>query len=37
MEIKTERVHINVDGKTMGGYLARPVDGTPRPGVVVFM
>jgi carboxymethylenebutenolidase len=37
MEIKTERVHINVDGKTMGGYLARPADGVPRPGVVVFM
>ncbi len=26
MEIKTERVHINVDGQTMGGYLARPAD-----------
>lgn len=37
MEIKTERVHVNVDGKTMGGYLARPADGAPRPGVVVFM
>ncbi len=37
MEIKTDRAHINVDGKTMGGYLARPADGTPRPGVVVFM
>ena len=37
MEIKTERVHINVDGKTMGGYLARPADATPRPAVLVFM
>ena len=37
MEVKTERVHINVDGKTMGGYLARPADGVPRPGIVVFM
>src|SRR5262245_65094303 len=37
MEIKTERVHINVDGKTMGGYLARPADGEPRPAVMVFM
>ena len=37
MEIKTERVHVNVDGKTMGGYLARPADATPRPGVLVFM
>lgn len=37
MEIQTERVHIGVDGKTMGGYLARPTDGTSRPGVLVFM
>lgn len=37
MEIKTERVRINVDGKTMGGYLARPADSTARPAVVVFM
>src|SRR5258706_7691968 len=37
MEITTERVHISVDGKTMGGYLARPTDGTARPAVVVFM
>jgi carboxymethylenebutenolidase len=37
MEIKTERVHINVDNRTMGGYLARPADGAPRPGIVVFM
>jgi carboxymethylenebutenolidase len=37
MEIKTERVHVNVDGKTMGAYMARPADGTPRPGVLVYM
>ena len=37
MEIQTERIHIGVDGKTMGGYLARPTDGTARPGVLVFM
>src|SRR5215470_6161177 len=37
MEITTERVHIGVDGKTMGGYLARPADGTSRPAVLVFM
>jgi carboxymethylenebutenolidase len=37
MEIKTERVHVTVDGKTMSGYLARPADGTARPGVLVFM
>ncbi|MGH8007722.1 MAG: dienelactone hydrolase family protein [Candidatus Binatia bacterium] len=36
MEIKTERVRINVDGKTMSGYLARPADSTARPAVVVF-
>lgn len=37
MEIETERVHVSVDGKTMGGYLARPADGKPRPAVLVFM
>jgi carboxymethylenebutenolidase len=37
METQTERIHINVDNKTMGGYLVRPADGKPRPGVVVFM
>jgi carboxymethylenebutenolidase len=37
MEITTDRVHINVDGKTMGGYLVRPVESTPRPAVLVFM
>src|SRR5215813_7709265 len=37
MDIKTERVHISVDGQTMGGYLARPAAGAPRPAVLVFM
>lgn len=37
MEIVTERVHASVDGKTMGGYLARPADGVARPAVLVFM
>jgi carboxymethylenebutenolidase len=37
MEITTERVSIDVDGKTMSAYLARPKDETPRPAVVVFM
>lgn len=37
MEIKTERVHVSVDGKTMGAYMARPADGPPRPGVLVYM
>jgi len=37
MEIKTERVHINVEGKTMGRYLARPADDAAHPGVIVFM
>lgn len=38
MEIVTERVQIPAaGGKTMGGYLARPKDGTPRAAVLVFM
>lgn len=38
MEIVTERVRIPAEGgKTMGGYLARPKDGTPRPAVLVYM
>jgi carboxymethylenebutenolidase len=37
MEIKTERVHVSVDGKTMGAYMARPADGPPRPAVLVYM
>ncbi len=38
MEIATERVQIPVGGgAAMGGYLARPRDGAPRPAVLVFM
>ena len=38
MEIVTERVEIPLEGGgTMGGYLARPAEGGPHPGVVVFM
>jgi carboxymethylenebutenolidase len=37
MEIKTERVSIGLDGKTMSAYMARPNDDTPRPAVLVFM
>ena len=38
MEITTERVEIPLEGGgSMGGYLARPADGTPRPGILVFM
>jgi carboxymethylenebutenolidase len=37
MEIVTERVRIPVAGAEMGGYLARPKDGAPRPAVLVFM
>ena len=37
MEITTERVHINIDAQTMGGYMVRPADTTPRPAVLVFM
>jgi carboxymethylenebutenolidase len=38
MEIVTERVRIPLaGGGEMGGYLARPKDGTPRPAVLVFM
>jgi carboxymethylenebutenolidase len=37
MAIRTERIEIPVGTGTMGGYLARPDDDTPRPGVVVFM
>lgn len=38
MEIATERVLIPAEGgKTMGGYLARPKEGGPRPAVLVFM
>ena len=37
MDITTERVHINVGNQTMGGYLVRPADSTPRPAVIVYM
>jgi carboxymethylenebutenolidase len=37
MEILSERVQIPVGGGKMGGYLVRPADSTPRPGVIVYM
>jgi len=37
VEIQSQRVEIPVGGARMGGYLARPKDGTPRPGVIVWM
>lgn len=37
MEIRSERVSIPVGGGTMGAYLVRPADATPRPGVIVYM
>jgi carboxymethylenebutenolidase len=37
MEITTERIRIPVGTQQMGGYLARPEDGAPRPAVLVFM
>ncbi len=37
MEITTENVSIDVDGATMGGYLARPADAGDRPAVIVWM
>lgn len=38
MEIVTEHVRIPLSGGgEMGGYLARPKDGAPRPAVLVFM
>lgn len=37
MDIRTERIQIPSDGKTMGGYLARPTDDLARPAVLVFM
>jgi carboxymethylenebutenolidase len=37
MEIRSERVQIPVGGGKMGGYLVRPADTTPRPGVIVYM
>jgi carboxymethylenebutenolidase len=37
VEIRTERVEIPVGDARMGGYLARPADDAPRPGVIVWM
>jgi carboxymethylenebutenolidase len=37
MEITTERTQIQTPDGRMGGYLARPSDGKPRPAVLVFM
>lgn len=37
MEIKTERVSIGVDAKTMSAYMARPADNAQHPAVLVFM
>ena len=37
MELTTERVHIAVGTRTMGGYLVRPREAGPRPAVLVFM
>lgn len=37
MEVTTDRVHIAVGTRTMGGYLVRPTDADPRPAVLVFM
>ena len=38
MDIVTERVQIPIPGAgQMGGYLARPKDGAPRPAVIVYM
>lgn len=37
MDITTERISIDVGKQKMGGYLARPKDGAPRPAVLVFM
>ena len=37
MDITTENVSIDVNGATMGGYLARPTGGGDRPGVIVWM
>jgi carboxymethylenebutenolidase len=37
MEIRSERISIPVGGGTMGGYLVRPADATPRAGVIVYM
>jgi carboxymethylenebutenolidase len=37
LEIATERVEIDVDGASMGAYLARPATGGPHTAVIVYM
>ena len=37
MDIKTERVSIGLDGKTMSAYMARPNDNAQHPAVLVYM
>jgi carboxymethylenebutenolidase len=37
LELKTERVQIEVGGQRMGGYLARPDNGKVHPAVIVWM
>jgi len=37
VEIRTERIEIPVGSGRMAAYLARPQDGAPRPGVIVWM
>jgi carboxymethylenebutenolidase len=37
LDLKTERVQIDVAGQRMGAYLARPDDGKVRPAVIVWM
>ncbi len=37
MEITTEQAHVNIEAKTMNGYLARPVEPGEYPAVLVFM
>ena len=37
MEITTENVTLNVDGASMGAYVARPEGAGPFPGVIVWM
>ncbi|MCI0527957.1 MAG: dienelactone hydrolase family protein, partial [Nitrospira sp.] len=37
MEITTEHVTVQVDGSSMGGFLAHPTSGGPYPAVLVFM
>ena len=37
MDIKTERVSVGLDGKTMSAYMARPADDAQHPAVLVYM